>query len=70
MERGLQHQGAVYCTNNRWEKWEPKDKSRKDAIRTYWRNEERDNKKKAKNIDPSEEKPWWDEGGYDSDLGL
>ena len=55
---------------NGWENWEPKDKSRKDAIRTYWRNEERDDEKKAENIYPSEEKPWWDEGGYDSDLGL
>ncbi len=28
-----------------WENWEPKDKSKKDAIRTYWTRDEDEEKK-------------------------
>jgi hypothetical protein len=30
---------------NCWENWEPKDKSKKDAIRTYWTRDKDEEKK-------------------------
>jgi hypothetical protein len=51
-----------------WEMWEPNDKTRKDPIRTKWRREEQDKKKKS----IKEKRPWWEneEQGYASDLEL
>ena len=53
---------------NRWEMWEPNNKTRKDPIRTKWRREEQDKKKKS----IEEKRPWWEneEQGYASDLEL
>jgi hypothetical protein len=53
---------------NEWEMWEPNDKTRKDLIRTKWRREEQDKKKKC----IEEKRPWWEneEQGYASDLEL
>ena len=53
---------------NGWEKWEPKDKSKKDAIRTVWMHDENN----ANNVRSEEKKQWWekDEAGYNTDLGL
>ncbi len=41
---------------NGWEMWEPNDKTRKDPIRTKWRREEQDKKKKS----IEEKRPWWE----------
>jgi len=50
---------------NGWEVWEPKDKSKKDAVRTYWSLEEED-MISEKNV--PQEKDWWEqEEGYDTD---
>ncbi len=48
--------------------WEPNDKTRKDLIRTKWRREEQDKKKKK----IKEKRPWQEneEQGYASDLEL
>ena len=51
---------------NKWERWEPEDKSRKNPVRTYWR---RDEEQKDEN---EEEEPieWWEEEqnvGYTED---
>jgi hypothetical protein len=50
---------------NGWEIWEPKDKSKKDALRTYWSLEEEEISSE-KNV--PQEKDWWEkEEGYDTD---
>jgi len=50
---------------NGWEIWEPKDKSKKDAVRTYWSLEEEEISSE-KNV--PQEKDWWEqEKGYDTD---
>ena len=50
---------------NGWEVWEPKDKSKKDAVRTYWSLEEEEISSE-KNV--PQEKDWWEkEEGYDTD---
>jgi len=50
---------------NGWEIWEPKDKSKKDAVRTYWSLEEEEISSE-KNV--PQEKNWWEqEEGYDTD---
>jgi hypothetical protein len=51
---------------NKWERWEPEEKSRKNPVRTYWR---RDEEQKDEN---EEEEPieWWEEEqnvGYTED---
>jgi hypothetical protein len=53
---------------NGWEMWEPNKKTRKDLIRTKWRREEKDKKKKS----IEEKRPRWEneEQGYASDLEL
>jgi hypothetical protein len=53
---------------NRWEIWDPNNKTRKDLIRTKWRREEHDNNKKS----GEEKRPWGEneEQGYASDLEL
>jgi len=53
-----------------WENWEPKDKSKKDALGTHWSDdEEEDNKKITKKSKP-DKREWWEEedGGYNSDV--
>jgi hypothetical protein len=54
---------------NGWENWEPKDKSKKDAIRTYWM---RDNEEKKMSSKKNSKNPWWEveDEGYDTDLDL
>jgi hypothetical protein len=50
---------------NGWEIWEPKDKSKKDAVRTYWSLEEEEISSE-KNV--PQDKDWWEkEEGYDTD---
>ena len=50
---------------NGWETWEPKDKSKMNAIRTYWSLEEEEISSE-KNV--PQEKDWWEqEEGYDTD---
>ena len=50
---------------NGWEVWEPKDKSKKDAVRTYWSLEEEEISSE-KNV--PQDKDWWEkEEGYDTD---
>jgi hypothetical protein len=57
---------------NEWEMWEPNNQTRKDPIRTKWRREEQDKKKKSGNDKIEEKRPWWEneEQGYASDLEL
>ncbi len=45
------------CFPIKWVCWEPKDKSRKNPIRTYWR------KNEEKKVDKMEKDPveWWEE---------
>jgi len=51
---------------NGWETWEPKDKSKKDAIKTYW-SVEGEKMSSEKNV--PQEKDWWEQEdeGYDTD---
>ena len=42
---------------NKWEQWEPEDKSRKNPIRTYWRDNEKE-KDDIREEDPVVE--WWE----------
>jgi hypothetical protein len=57
---------------NGWENWEPKDKSTKDAIRTYWTRDKDEEKKMSSKKNSPQIKPWWEveDEGYDSDLDL
>ncbi len=54
---------------NGWEKWEPKDKSKKNAIRTVWRTPDG---RKSDGESPQEKKHWWEKEreGYDTDMNL
>jgi hypothetical protein len=55
--------GRGVCLHRRWK--EPKDKSKKDAVRTYWSLEEEEISSE-KNV--PQEKDWWEkEEGYDTD---
>jgi hypothetical protein len=52
---------------NGWERWEPDDKTKKDPLRTWWRNPD---EKNSKNKDKSDNnKGWWEdkEDGYSLD---
>jgi len=49
---------------NGWETWEPKNKSKKDAIKTYWSLEEEEISSE-KNV--PQEKDWWEDEGYNTD---
>ena len=51
---------------NGWETWEPKDKSKKNALRTYWSCEEE--KMSSEKTGP-QKKDWWEEEdeGYNTD---
>jgi len=51
---------------NKWEQWEPEDKSKKNPVRTYWRRNE------GQKDDIEEEEPieWWEQKknvGYTED---
>ena len=57
---------------NGWANWEPKDKSKKDALRSYWtKDEEEDNKLSSEKNRP-QEKHWWEQEdkGYNTDRNL
>ena len=43
---------------NKWERWEPEDKSQKDPVRTYWRlhDEQKDD---IEDVEEQNE-PWWE----------
>ena len=52
---------------NKWERWEPEDKSRKKPVKTYWRRieEQKDHIEEEKHNES-----WWEKEpnlGYDSD---
>ncbi len=51
---------------NGWETWEPKDKNKKDALRTYWSCEE---EKMSSEKNGPQEKNWWEQEdkGYNTD---
>ncbi len=57
---------------NGWENWEPKDKSKKDVLRTYWMKDKEDDKKMSSEKNRPQEKHWWEveDEGYNSDLNL
>jgi len=51
---------------NKWERWEPEDKSRKNPIRTYWRR----NEEQKDDIEEEEPIEWWEQEqnvGYTED---
>jgi len=51
---------------NKWERWEPEDKSRKNPIRTYWRR----NEEQKDDIEEEEPIEWWEKEqnvGYTED---
>ena len=54
---------------NGWETWEPKDKSKKDALRTYWTNDKEEIKKMSEENGP-QEKDWWEQEdkGYNTHI--
>jgi hypothetical protein len=43
---------------NGWENWEPKEKSKKDALRTYWTKDEEEDKKMSSGKNKPKEKDW------------
>jgi len=43
---------------NGWENWEPKDKSKKDALRTYWMKDKEEDKKMSSGKNKPKEKDW------------
>jgi hypothetical protein len=45
---------------NCWEKWEPKDKSKKDTIRTVWRTPDG---RESEGESLQEKKQWWEKEG-------
>ncbi len=56
---------------NKWERWEPADKTKKDSIKTVWEDEEEDEKKKRSDDDSPTKKEWWDTNeGYNKNQGL
>jgi hypothetical protein len=56
---------------NKWEKWEPADKTKKDSIKTIWEDDKEDEKKKRSDDDSVTKKEWWDTNvGYNENLGL
>ena len=42
---------------NKWERWEPENKGRKNLVRTYWRR----NDGEKDDIEEEEEVKWWEE---------
>jgi hypothetical protein len=57
---------------NGWENWEPNDKSKKDALRTYWNKDKEKNKRMSSEMNRPQEKHWWEEEdeGYNTDRNL
>ena len=51
---------------NGWESWEPKDKNKKNALRTYWSNEEEEMSSEKTG---TQKKAWWEQEdeGYNTD---
>ena len=45
---------------NKWEEWEPEKKSRKDPIRTFWREAEEE---KNDTMEEASVEEWWESGG-------
>ncbi len=43
---------------NKWEWWEPDDKSRKNPVRIYWRR----NEETKDDIEEEEQNEWWEQG--------
>jgi hypothetical protein len=43
---------------NGWENWEPKDKSKKDALRTYWTKDKEEDTKMSSKKNVPQEKHW------------
>ena len=72
LERVYNSKEQFLALINGWENWEPKDKSKKDAIRTYWTRDEDEEKKMSSKKNSPQKKPWWEveDEGYDSDLDL
>jgi hypothetical protein len=54
---------------NGWETWEPKDKNKKNALRTYWSNEEEDMSSEKTG---TQKKAWWEQEdeGYNTDSNV
>jgi hypothetical protein len=42
---------------NKWEQWEPANKSRKNPVRTYWRR----NEETKDDIEEEEQNEWWEQ---------
>ncbi len=42
---------------NKWERWEPENKSRKNPVRTYWRR----NEEQKDDIEEEEQNEWWEQ---------
>ncbi len=57
---------------NGWENWEPKEKSKKDALRTYWTKDEEEDKKMSSGKNKPKEKDWQEkeDKGYNTDRNL
>ncbi len=57
---------------NGWENWEPKDKSKKDALRMFWTKDRDEDKEMSSEKNIRRKKHWWEEEdeGYNSDLNL
>jgi hypothetical protein len=57
---------------NGWENWEPKDKSKKDALRTYWTKDKEEDTKMSNKKNVPQEKHWWEQEdeGYNTDRNL
>jgi hypothetical protein len=57
---------TLYVLINWWDTWEPKDKSKKDALRTYWACE---GEKMSSEKYVPQEKDWWEQEdkGYNMD---
>ena len=72
LERGVQFQGAISVLINGWENWEPKDKSKKDALMTYWTKDKEEEKKMSSQKNRPQEKHWWEQEdkGYNTDRNL
>ena len=52
---------------NKWEQWEPEDKSQKNPVRTYWRNNE---EQKDDEEEEEQNESWWEleeNKGYDDE---
>ncbi len=57
---------------NGWENWEPKDRSKKDALRSYWTKDEEEDIKLSSKKNRPQEKHWWEQEDeeYNTDRNL